>query len=105
MPLPESPALITYRGASMIASWPAQIQQAQTERTTRLDGVCYLRVPFGAEPWFPKLVPTPGHACRDCGVLPGELHVTSCCLERCPACADEQRLLCPTGHTATTYGR
>jgi len=90
--------MIRYRGTDMIEGWPAQIQAAQKEQTVTLDGISYPRIPYGMEPWWDETCPPPTKPCRDCGVLPGELHVTHCCIERCPACKEEQRLLCPTGH-------
>lgn len=89
---------VTYRGTRMVAEWPAQIRQAQTERQALIDGHRYPRIPYGMEDWWDETNPPPTKPCRDCGVLPGEYHVKNCCLERCPACRECQRLLCETGH-------
>jgi len=57
--------------------WLARIASAQTETTTNLGGKTYRRVPHSS---------TAAARCRDCAVEPGQLHVPTCCVERCPRC-------------------
>lgn len=86
--------LITYRGESMTPDWPAKIAAAQSINAVFVEGVTYLRIPFGMEPWWDEVCPPPTAHCRDCGVLPGEWHVSGCCVECCPICREGQRLIC-----------
>lgn len=60
--------------------WAKRIDEAQTIKTATLKGVTFHRVRYGLD--YPD-----GHDnCRDCGVEHGQLHVPTCCVERCPRC-------------------
>ena len=41
--------------------------------------------------------------CRDCAVLPGQIHVEPCCVERCPRCHVGQYITCSC-HAAAARG-
>lgn len=69
----------------MTVAWLAKIRAAQKEKLVAVGTAVYPRIPYGQEE------PTP---CRDCGVMPGQLHVEWCCVEVCPQCQDGQRLTC-----------
>lgn len=72
------------------AYWNSQIAQAQEMPTYEIGCVSYPRVPYGQEASERY---TGNDPCRDCGVTVGQLHVASCCLERCPVC-DCQAISC-----------
>lgn len=63
--------------------WAARKAQAQTQTHVHLCGIPYARVPYGKD--HPDTAPT----CRDCGVNKGQLHVPTCCVERCPICSGQ----------------
>lgn len=69
----------------MIEGWQDKIDEAQEETTVELAGVRYQRVQYGDD--YPHLRVKP--QCRDCGVRVGQLHVPSCCVERCPRCGGQ----------------
>lgn len=70
--------------------WKEQINLAQDLLTYTISGIEHSRVAFGHEESERYTGSAP---CRDCGVAIGQLHVPSCCLERCPAC-DCQAISC-----------
>ena len=74
----------------MIAGWQQRIDAAQNEKTADVGGQEYPRLGHGA------LGSNGGFdvACRDCAVLPGQLHVSGCMVERCPRCKVRQRFGC-----------
>lgn len=81
---------VFYRDVEMIEEWPERIRWAQTIHTYTIDGRQYPRVRYGRErPNFHGDL----RACHDCAVIPGELHVPGCDVERCPAC-DGQSIAC-----------
>jgi hypothetical protein len=81
---------ILYRGVPMVEGWPEKITAAQRVRSYTLDGRPVLRIPYGneREDWGANQ-----HACHDCRVLKGELHVGGCDGEECPMC-NRQLLSC-----------
>ena len=74
---------VTYRGDRMIAGWPEKILEAQAVTHYQISGKAYPRIPYGNEPddWGAN-----EHACGDCRVVKGELHVVGCDVEHCPKC-------------------
>jgi hypothetical protein len=85
---------VLYNGLSMVPDWPAQIEAAQEQPYVTVDKRTYQRIPWGMEECWDTDFPRPTVPCRDCGVLPGQYHVPTCCLERCPICRDGQWLIC-----------
>lgn len=77
----------------MTREWKRQIADAQDDRLLLYKGICYLRVPYTQETCWEWDTP-PTSPCRDCGTLPGDLHVTICCMEQCPICNNAQRISC-----------
>lgn len=65
------------------AAWAARIAQAQTTTHVHLCGIPYPRIAYGGD--YPLGLET----CRDCGVSHGQLHVPTCCVERCPVCSGQ----------------
>ncbi len=72
--------------------WQRRMDAAQTESTALVSGALYPRTPYGqdySEMKASEMLPQ----CRDCGVSLGQLHVPTCCVERCPRCK-VQRISC-----------
>jgi len=65
--------------------WTERIAAAQKLTHVVCDGKAYPRRPYGTE--FPGATLKP--RCRDCAVSHGQLHVLSCCVERCPTCGGQ----------------
>jgi hypothetical protein len=80
------PKRIIYRGVPMIESWPEKIEAAQSLVSYTLDGRAVPRIRYGNEQddWGAEQ-----HACHDCRVLKGELHVPGCDGEECPVCGGQ----------------
>lgn len=76
---------VIYHGVEMAADWPAKIVAAQAVTTYTLNGRQVARVAY-ARDGVECLVNQP---CFDCAVLPGQLHVPGCELERCPVCGGQ----------------
>lgn len=92
--MPTKPQFVHFNGIEMALDWPTQIAHAQRQRTCLLDGKRWPRIPYGQEPCWEWDTP-PTTPCRDCGVLPGQLHVAVCCIEQCPSAGhDTQRVSC-----------
>jgi hypothetical protein len=66
---------ILYRGVPMIEGWPEKIEAAQRAPSYMLNGQTIARIRYGDEQDDWK---ADQHACHDCGVLKGELHVPDC---------------------------
>lgn len=64
-------------------TWAARKAEAQRRTHVHL-----FKVPFARKPYGPDH-PNGGPTCRDCGVERGQLHVPSCCMERCPICTGQ----------------
>jgi hypothetical protein len=78
---------VTYNGVSVIATWPARIEEAQTQPTYVINGQEYERIRFGdeADDWGADRGP-----CHDCAVLKGQFHVGPACdVEQCPRCGGQ----------------
>jgi hypothetical protein len=77
---------VEYKGRQVIEGWPEKIAEAQNEKTYLIDGTAYTRVPYGNEDedWGAN-----SHPCGDCSAEKGELHVSSCDVEQCPACGGQ----------------
>jgi hypothetical protein len=71
-----------------IAGWSERIAQEQLRTHVHSGGVPFPRLAYGTE--RPDLKPE----CADCGVSLGQLHVWTCCVERCPVC-EGQAMWCP----------
>jgi hypothetical protein len=79
--------------------WAERIEAAQRQTHIQIGGKTYPRRPYGGE--YPGSTLKP--LCRDCGVTHGQLHVLSCCVERCPACGGQAlSCLCPDGEALVT---
>lgn len=69
----------------MREGWAEQIAAAQLVTHETINGESFARVPYG--PDYPHLRVKP--ECRDCGVQIGQLHVITCCVERCARCGGQ----------------
>ena len=86
------------------------LRWAQREYTYSIGSREYERVRYGDEATSDA---SPPSACRDCGAMPGELHVPTCCWEQCPRCGGQavscecwnNALLDPTSLTSPTVAR
>jgi hypothetical protein len=75
---------VTYNGQLVSREWPREIVKAQDEPTVVLHETEYDRIRHGdeREGWEGPLE----FPCHDCAVIPGQLHVLGCDMERCPRC-------------------
>ncbi len=82
----SEPKRIMYRGVPMIEGWPEKIMAAQKVLFYTHDGRQVPRVRYGDEhdDWGAN-----EHACHDCRVLKGEVHVQGCDGEECPICGGQ----------------
>jgi hypothetical protein len=70
----------------MTPEWQAKIDEAQEEPTVAIGGGIFNRVRYGEE-YGPRFDYKP--ACWDCGCELGQVHVTTCSVERCPVCSGQ----------------
>jgi hypothetical protein len=82
----SEPRQVLYRGVPMTEGWPEKTRAAQQLRTYSLNGRAFPRIPYGTEQddWGADK-----HACHDCRVVRGELHVPGCNGEECPLCGGQ----------------
>ena len=69
---------------SQATAWADRIEAEQAYITEIIRGVEHHRLPYGTE-YDMQMKPN----CWDCGVAKGQVHVFSCCVERCPCCAGQ----------------
>jgi hypothetical protein len=81
--------------------WLEQIEAAQCQLSSIIDGKRYLRIAWGSEAppegFNPKELARwqyinrqiAGLECHDCDVAWGQLHVPGCDMERCPKCGGQ----------------
>jgi TIR domain-containing protein len=77
--------LVEFRGDEVASFWPEKVAKAQEKRTYTVIKELP-RVKYGDEPDF---VDREGRVCHDCSAIPGEYHVPSCDMERCPSCGGQ----------------
>lgn len=74
--------------ATWAPGWENRVRDEQKRTHVHSMGIPFARIPYGSE------VSHPRPNCRDCGVMVGQFHVWTCCVERCPVC-DGQAMWCP----------
>lgn len=79
---------VRYQGTEIIKEFPSEILDSQFILSYRINGKDYDRVR-----WKPTLPGTENMNCRDCAVIPGQLHTPGCDKEQCPKC-EHQWLSC-----------
>jgi hypothetical protein len=81
---------VQYHGTQVHKTIPREIIEAQEIVHYTVDGEQFPRIAYGSEDhWQPDWL----HACGDCSVLPGQLHLLGCDIEQCPRCR-QQALSC-----------
>jgi hypothetical protein len=80
-----------------VAGWDERIAEAQSITHVTVGEKSYPRLAYGPDHPDINVKPT----CRDCGVAIGQLHVSSCCVERCAICG-AQAYWCPCLDEADT---
>ncbi|MGY4499708.1 hypothetical protein ACVWYH_003639 [Bradyrhizobium sp. GM24.11] len=83
--------MVEYNAHSMAAHWPQMLEDAQYQ-TVSLVTTPRDRIRYGdEEPVYDqkkKKIKLP-RTCHDCGALQGQLHVSGCDMENCPACGGQ----------------
>ena len=89
---------VQYQGATVTRTFPSEILDSQFILYYYIDGQAYRRIRWQKYP------ESPFPDCRDCSVLPGQLHTPGCHNERCPRCKG-QWISCPcTDDADVQYG-
>jgi hypothetical protein len=87
---PTADEFVIYNGCRMIKGWPERIEAAQRISAYLIAGRPVPRVRYGDEKenWGANR-----HACGDCGVIKGQVHVAGCDIEQCGLCG-RQAITC-----------
>jgi hypothetical protein len=93
---------IIYHGMEMDARMPEIIRGAQKDHEYKINDRIYPRIPWGSDNFGENDPMVYEHACPDCGVRKGQLHVRGCDIEECPVCG-KQAIACDCAYDRS-YG-